>query len=429
MIRRKASAVFVLGRGRVAASQGTPGASLCGLAGALLVSRLRRGVLVSALVALWSTSVLAQEAEATAPQAPPLVVFYAPLRVASEADIARSLLARVARSRGTAVIDVSPPKPPEPRAAAQLERAISAYHRFEEAQAVAAIEAVLAEVEVTGAAGLSARMLGDAFLYGALIAAQQGDSALAWERWIQAATLDPGRRLDPVRFPPGVVDTFERALKAVSERPWAEVSIDADASCALTLDAQPVGAGEWARVVRGRHYVHASCPGRASYGARVLVAEERAVVRPVFASPAPPSAAAVRELAGRRGADMVIAALVTASPGTTPTLSLVLLDVASGRERVRVFASLADLDADATDARDSAEARDALARSLESLIDQVGSPDWLAEAAPPPRPWYRRPWVWGLAGAAVGAAIVLPFLLDDNTADGFDARLGGQPSR
>jgi hypothetical protein len=36
-----------------------------------------------------------------------------------------------------------------------------------------------------------------------------------------------------------------------------------------------------------------------------------------------------------------------------------------------------------------------------------------------------RPWVWGVAGVAVTAAVLLPFVFDSAPPNGFDITLGG----
>ena len=42
-----------------------------------------------------------------------------------------------------------------------------------------------------------------------------------------------------------------------------------------------------------------------------------------------------------------------------------------------------------------------------------------------PVPWYRKPWLWGVAGAVVASAILIPFVIDSESSGGFDVRPGG----
>ncbi len=350
---------------------------------------------------------------------PPLLIFHAPAGVPAAAT-ARTVLVEVARRRGTTLIDLSPPVPAAPEAGAHLRQAIEAYHGFEPERAATAVEAALAEAERTGGAGLTAAELVDVHIYGALIATEQGAADLAWERFVQAAVLDPTRRLDPVRYPPRVVESFERARAELIDSPRAELQVEVDPGCALRLDARPLRARESITVVRGRHFVQVRCPGFLDYGARMLISEPVRTLRPGLVPAAPPAPAEVRGLARGRGAAAVISAVVAVSPGASPTLTLTLIEVAGGRERGRVFADLSD---------DSARARTDLERSVDVLVDQIMTPPAPAPvvtAAPAPTPWYRRPWVWGVAGVAVGAAALLPFLLDDRGSAGFDVHLGGE---
>ena len=77
-------------------------------------------------------------------------------------------------------------------------------------------------------------------------------------------------------------------------------------------------------------------------------------------------------------------------------------------------------------AGDSPETRATLRRAAERLLDDDLEPRSRAARAAGPTPWYRRPWVWGVSGAAVGAAVLLPVVLDRDGSSGFDVRPGGE---
>lgn len=348
---------------------------------------------------------------------PPLVVFHAPAQAPGSVASARAELAAVAQARGTALLDLSPEPPPRPEAGQHLRRAIEAYQSFDYERAQTEVQAVLDEVGRTGGAGLSAGELGDAHIHAALVATERGNATAAWEHFVQAVVLDPSRRLDPVRYPPRVVESFERALAAVGESPPAAVRVDVDRACEVALDGRPAHPGDTVPIARGAHYLRVRCAGHADHGGRVLVARDSVTLRPELVAEARPSAAALRALAGQRGAARVLAAVAVLASGAAPTLTLTLIDVATGKERGRVLASLG---------QDTPETRAGLRRAAERLLDDdLGDPRVRAPAREP-TPWYRRPWVWGVTGAAVGAAVLLPFVLDRDGSSGFDVRPGGE---
>jgi hypothetical protein len=67
-----------------------------------------------------------------------------------------------------------------------------------------------------------------------------------------------------------------------------------------------------------------------------------------------------------------------------------------------------------------------LAAAAEAAIGRVVDPETrivtVPGAAPAPA-WYERPWVWGVAGAVVATAVLLPFVLDAGPADTFDVEV------
>jgi hypothetical protein len=102
----------------------------------------------------------------------------------------------------------------------------------------------------------------------------------------------------------------------------------------------------------------------------------------------------------------VILALAQVSSAAAPSLRLQLLDARTGKQRAAVFTPMAK----AADIRGAAL----------NLIDQVVAPAPLILTAPVgPTPWYQRPWVWGVAGAAVTTAVLLPFVLGSDDTSGF----------
>ena len=367
------------------------------------------------------------------PAPPPLIVFYAPASdpPTAAAATARATLESTARARGTAMVDLSPAAPLPPAAPQALRRAIEAYHGFAYDDAHGQLQDVLAEAAQTGARGLSPTELGDAHIYRGLVATEQGDAAVAWDGFVHAATLDPTRRLDPVRFSPRVIETFERAIDAASAAGQATATVDVDPACTVHLDSRPVRPGDPVPVVPGHHYLRVRCPGHAPYGARVLVAGPAQTLRPGLRASMPPTRAAARALGRERGAGALLLAVV--SPGAAPTLAMRLVDVDTGQVQ---GSALVGLDG----ARAAADIRRAADDLIDVLVDDRvdvlkgglhGETPALVSppSAPAPAPWYRRPWVWGAAGAAVSAAVLLPFVFDGDGSSGFGVRLGGELPR
>ncbi|HTM23467.1 MAG TPA: hypothetical protein VL172_23250, partial [Kofleriaceae bacterium] len=140
---------------------------------------------------------------------------------------ARAAVDEMARRRGTALIDRSPPAPASPDAPGLLRGAIEDYQAFRYEQALDKLERALDEAARTGAAGLTPTELSDLLIYRALVQEQRGDKTRAWDDFVRAAVIDPTRRLDPVRFSPRTVESFTRATDKVA----AEAPVD------LTLDA------------------------------------------------------------------------------------------------------------------------------------------------------------------------------------------------
>jgi len=334
----------------------------------------------------------------------PIVVFHAP----NDAADARAALAGVASRNGTALIDLSPAPDPAPRAGQLLTRGIDAYQALKYDAALAHIDEGLAEAARTGANGLSGTDLSDLLLYRALVVTEQGNATAAWDDFVRAAVVDPTRKLDPVRFPPRISETFQRAVDAVQNGKKSEITIEAPTECAARFDGRAVEPRVPVPAAWGEHYVRVECAGARPYGARVIVSEVSQVVRPSLAAPKAATEADVAALAKRRGAVWALFAAVIASPDAAPTLRLQLLEAATGK---RGNSAVVALDGD-------------VAAAAQRLIDGVVHPTPPIVVTPvDERHWYQKPWVWGIAGAAVATAALLPFVFDSQPADKWDAEL------
>lgn len=347
-------------------------------------------------------------AAAPSPRSAPVIIFYAPLEAPATARNARDSLEALARQRATVLIDLSPPPEVAPRAGEHLRRAIEAYQDFQYDRARELLEQGLIEVAETGAHAVSREELSDLLIYRGLVHTQRGDDAHAWEDFVRAAVVAPTRRLDPVRFPPRVIESFNRAVSTVQADPPAEITVEAPAACELWVDGEALGAQRTVPLRRGEHYLRARCPQSEPAGSR-FTADAAATVRPELARRVHPDLAQAADEARRRGADSLIwASTVVAEDGarTRATLTLRLIDLRgtgpTGKELARVFTRLGS-GAD-------------VAGAAGGLVDRIVTPARPLVVAEPQR-WYQRPWLWGVAGAAIATAIILPFAIGSGQPD------------
>ena len=345
---------------------------------------------------------------AAAADGPPLVVFHAD-PVDAVAERARAALAQAAERLGAPMVDLSPVPEPAPSAPLLLRRAIEAYHDFRYPDALSSAEAGVAEATRTGADGLSATDLSDLLIYRALVYTEQGDAGRAWDDFVRAAALDPSRKLDPVRFSPRVVESFGRAVKSVLATAPATLVVTAPDGCTVTVDGRDTSGQRALTVMRGEHYLRVVCPRHERYGAVILVAAERHEVAPALRARKSATAQVARGLAHERGIRRVVWASVGGG-----LFTLQLYAGSGARPRAQTAVGLG--------AGERAPA--AIAGALERLVAPPAVPV-VVKTTVEPTPWYRRPWLWGAAGAVIASAILIPFVIDSEAPGGFDVRPAG----
>ena len=370
--------------------------------------RARRAAWLAAAIS-WSSAA----ARAAPPErdGPPLVVFHAD-PVDAVAERARAALAQAAERLGAPMVDLSPVPEPAPSAPLLLRRAIEAYHDFRYPDALSSADAAVSEATRTGADGLSATDLSDLLIYRALAYTEQGDAGRAWDDFVRAAALDPSRKLDPVRFSPRVVETFARAAKSVLATAPATLAIDAPASCQVRVDGRDTSGQRAVTVMRGEHYLRVVCPGHERHGAVILVSAERHQVAPALRPRRAATAQAARALARDRGIRRVVWVQVG---GAGPLLTLQLYAGTAARPRAQVAVGLGTTS--------GARAPAAIAAALDRLVAPPPAPVVVERVVA--TPWYQKPWLWGVAGAVVASAILIPFVIDSEASGGFDVRPDG----
>lgn len=364
--------------------------------------RLRRAILLA--IGLTATSSPVFVRPAAAEESAPILLFYAPDH-GGPVPAARQALEELATRRATVVVDLSPREPAPPQTATRLRRGIEAYRDFHYQAARDQLDAGVAEATASGARGLTPSELSDLLLYRALVYGQLGDDARAWDDFVRAATVDPTRTLDPVRFSPHVIQTLERAVAAVTPN-RASLRVAVAPACAVWVDARAVSPGTALPVIRGEHYVRVECPDAIPYASRLVVDAEGQELTPRLTQLVAPSDAELVAEARRRGAQSAIAVEVSTGPPGQTTATLRRLAIPSGKELGRTVVALSGDDVGA-----------ATAGAANRMIDF---------AAPPPvrprprRHWYHNRWLWAAAGAAVTAAALLPLAVNPGPATGFD---------
>lgn len=140
-------------------------------------------------------------------------------------------------------------------------------------------------------------------------------------------------------------------------------------------------------------------------------------VAPGVAAALPPADEEIARLARSRGYESAVTAFVHVHGQDTPILTARRLDPRTARTQARATA-LVQADTAASEARRAAIAVLATAPALSGAV--VTKP-----ALARPTPWYRRPWVWALCGAAAATAVLVPFALGSSSDSGFVVRPSG----
>jgi hypothetical protein len=224
---------------------------------------------------------------AVADDVPPLVhPLYVHLPDAQESDATRRAFTAAATRIGLKPVEVvDVPAPPPPKAPDLVKIALINSQKLAFDDVRRDLDAAVAEIVATGGAGLSTDQLSDAYLHRAMAIARADWNATAaappteartraYEDYLRAATMTPGRTLNPREFPPQVVADFERAAGEVRRRGRGTLVVKGSANAEVTLDGgapTPVAGGITFRdLAYGEHLIHVDEIGRAPWGATVV---------------------------------------------------------------------------------------------------------------------------------------------------------------
>lgn len=354
-------------------------------------ARLSRLILV--LTILGVAPALAQ------PVRPTVVV----LSGAGATDGIHTSLRQLALRRGVALVDKRPPRVSPSTVRQTVERGVHAYQGFRYQGALKLFDQAVEALEIGDVVGVDPNVIEEVFIYRGLARFAVGDREAAWGDFVAAASVGPGRILDPVRFPPSAVETFERARREVAKAPRGAVNLQVPAGCKGSVDGVSY---QGPRVVaHGYHFYGVQCRGQ-RVGGRFELSGELISLVPPLVTHQEMDVGSAKALARSRNAEQVVWVEVQSSE--SPTAFVRSVDLATGGARRVVV-----------DAKEAPVNR-AVIRMLEP------PPELIGKAAP--RKWYERPWVWAVAGAAVATAIVLPLTLGDSEKANFSVQpQGGLP--
>jgi hypothetical protein len=257
----------------------------------------------------------------------------------------RAFTAAAARYKLRPVEVVDVPAPPEPRAPDLIKIGVINTLKLSFADALRDLDAAAAEAAATGGAGLPTDRLSDLYLYRAMATARADWKATAADApteartrafvdYLRAATMTPGRTLNPRELPPQVVADFERAATDVRQRARGTLVVSGSAEAQVALDGgalMPVAGGVTFRdLVYGEHLIQVEEIGRVPWGAVVSFGQPSQDLEiPPRAALGLDNATAAAH-AKRMGAQFALVAEPKGGPGAPVALRLVDL---SGTER------------------------------------------------------------------------------------------------
>lgn len=308
-------------------------------------------------------------------------------------------VAQVVNRRGVAWIDVSPRSGAtansQAQIQAQLARGIAAYEALQFAEALVALGEAERGIDAIGGQAVDTVTLSDVFLYRALAGAQT-QAATAWDDFVMAAKLGSARVLDASRFAPRVVEEFARARLAASEVAPAIVRIEIAPHCEIWWDGRAVVASDPNTVVVetrvGVHWLASVCLGRRAVAKRLTIDQAQQTVAGAGSELLPPTVDELRISAQVVSARPYITVVVLGAIATIVKRNGAGAMVTEQTQTLAVPADVATLVATV----------DRLLRTDDAVVAGATA-------------WYRRPWVWAVAGAVLTGAVLTPFLFDSTS--------------
>ena len=341
-----------------------------------------------------AVAVMVAKAAGAAADSGTVAVYWQPPGQPAPGTSARPAFADATRALGARFVDATTPVAPPPSLVPPQEAIKAAYARFAFAEAVAACDDLQRQAELRGGGDLSTRQLSEIFLYRGLARLELGPAEAAWDDLVRAAHLDPGRLVDPARFPPRAVGAFKRAVAEVATLPRAELTLVVPAGAVVRLDGALV-AGT-VPLTLGPHFASVTADGFEPWAAVVPVTGVSQRLSPPLRAYQPPDGDALLAASGNDGAQRVI---LGALERTSAGWRFVVRDmVLPDGKVVSAFASLADAP---------------VALAVHGVVDRL-------TRTPPPESngngrWRWRPWAIGGAAVLLVAASVSLVLASRDT--------------
>jgi len=310
-------------------------------------------------------------------------------------------LGRLAEARGVAFIDHRPPQVEASRVRALVGRAIDSYQGFRYPEAVGLLDQAVTALEGGDVVGVDPAVIADVFIYRGLARFALGDREAAWGDFVSAATVGPGRILDPVRFPPSAVETFERARAEVAKAARGAVSLQVPEGCRAAIDGI---AYQGPRVLAlGHHFYGVECRGQ-RVGGRFEASGELVSLTPPLVEVRSIDLEQASALASERGGAQLIWVDVAAAEPPTAVLQSVDFSTRTIRKQVAMASPAA----------------------VATVVNKFFEPPAeLVKVEPEPRRWYKEPWLWAAVGAAVATVVILPLTVGGNDAGAFSVEPTG----
>ncbi len=281
-----------------------------------------------------------------------------------------------ARDAGAAVLDRSPKPGPRVETVALIKRAMAAFDALQLDDAGRLLGDAKAEIDRTGAAGLTDTELSDLFLYRGLLELQLENPTAAWDELVAALTVAPTRVLDPARFAPRVAGELDRVRKTLETRPRPMLRVDVPDGCKARVDGAAANGPQ--PHLLGTHWVSVTCTAHQPWGTRVELGADTTVVArntPI----APPTGDEMLIQARATGARAFVSIELAGS------FAVVRLVAADGRELDRRTHGVKDGD---------------VGPITESVRAMLAPED--------KQRWYQSKWVWATGAALLAAAILVP---------------------
>jgi hypothetical protein len=156
----------------------------------------------------------------------------------------------------------------------RLQEARLLYDRAQIEEAVPVADEAIERLTAGMAVSTSTRELHEAYVLRGMTSIATGDERGASAHFRRAATLDVERELDPVNYPPRVIELYNAARAEIAKKSPARVTIQTSIGASVFIDGKEMGAAPTGQIalVPGEHFVLVRAAGGAAAFKAVTVA-------------------------------------------------------------------------------------------------------------------------------------------------------------